>query len=150
VAGPRTSGGARRSQRDIAPGFVERTSGRGNCLRNARKRRRWRYVRGHFSHDRRPSVLRSGAAACAEARRLSGPDQAAIPLERALAGLGPEIENWDLQAALWWSLLLAERFSVVEAALESLRERVNRSGISRALVAVYSTLGLLKFRLGAL
>jgi hypothetical protein len=38
----------------------------------------------------------------------------------------------------------------VEAALESLRERVNRSGRSRALVAVYSTLGLLKFRLGAL
>jgi hypothetical protein len=76
-------------------------------------------------------------------------DQAAIPLERALASLGLEIENWDLQAALWWSLLLAERFSVVEAALESLRERVNRSGRSRALVAVCSTLGLLKFRLGA-
>ena len=38
----------------------------------------------------------------------------------------------------------------MEAALESLRERVNRSGRSRALVAVYSTLGLLKFRLGAL
>ena len=34
--------------------------------------------------------------------------------------------------------------------MESLRERVNRSGRSRALVAVYSTLGLLKFRLGAL
>jgi DNA-binding CsgD family transcriptional regulator len=76
--------------------------------------------------------------------------QAAIPLERALASLGSEIENWDLQAALWWSLLLAERFSVVEAALESQRERVNRSGSSRALVAVYSTVGLLKFRLGAL
>ena len=38
----------------------------------------------------------------------------------------------------------------MEAALKSLRERVNRSGRSRALVAVYSTLGLLKFRLGAL
>ena len=76
--------------------------------------------------------------------------QAAIPLERALVSLGLEIENWDLQAALWWSLLLAKQFSVVEAALESLRERVNRSGRSRALVAVYSTLALLKFRLGAL
>jgi DNA-binding CsgD family transcriptional regulator len=77
-------------------------------------------------------------------------DEAARPLERALAATGAQVGNWDMQAALWWSLLTAERFSAVEAALELLRERVDRSGSSRGLVAVYSTLGLLKFRLGAL
>jgi DNA-binding CsgD family transcriptional regulator len=77
-------------------------------------------------------------------------DDAALPLERALAAIGVQIENWDMQAALWWSLLTAERFGVVEAALASMRERVDRSGSSRGLVAVYSTLGLLKLRLGAL
>jgi DNA-binding CsgD family transcriptional regulator len=97
-----------------------------------------------------PAVVLAVAQGMAAIMTGQRADQAAIPLERALASSGPEIENWDLQAALWWSLLLAERFSVVEAALESLRERVNRSGSSRALVAVYSTLGMLKFRLGAL
>jgi DNA-binding CsgD family transcriptional regulator len=77
-------------------------------------------------------------------------DEAALPLERALAGVGAQADNWDMQAALWWSLLAAERFNAVEEALESARERVHRSGSSRGLVAVYSTLGLLKFRLGAL
>jgi len=38
----------------------------------------------------------------------------------------------------------------VEAALEPLREQVDRSGGSRGLVAVHSTIGLLKVRLGAL
>ena len=38
----------------------------------------------------------------------------------------------------------------MEATLASLRGRVDRLGSSRGLVAVYSTLGLLKFRLGAL
>jgi DNA-binding CsgD family transcriptional regulator len=77
-------------------------------------------------------------------------EEAALPLRRALADTGAQVENWDMQAALWWSLLAAEQFSAVEAALEPLRERVDRSGSSRGLVAVYSTLGLLKFRLGAL
>jgi DNA-binding CsgD family transcriptional regulator len=77
-------------------------------------------------------------------------DEAALPLERALAVTGAQIENWDIQAALWWCLITAERFGVVEAALETLREQVDRLGGSRGLVAVYSTLGLLKLRLGAL
>jgi DNA-binding CsgD family transcriptional regulator len=77
-------------------------------------------------------------------------DKAALPLERALAALGTQAEDWDMQAALWWCLLTAERFGTVEDALAPLRERVDRSGSSRGLVAVYSTLGLLKLRLGAL
>ena len=77
-------------------------------------------------------------------------DKAARPLECALAIMGGEVQNWDMQAALWWCLLTAERFGTVEAALASLREQVDRSGSSRGLVAVYSTLGLLKLRSGAL
>ena len=77
-------------------------------------------------------------------------DEAARPLERALTSMGPPNENWDTLAALWWCLLTAERFDVVADAVESARERADRSGSSRGLVAVYSTLGLLNFRLGAL
>jgi DNA-binding CsgD family transcriptional regulator len=76
--------------------------------------------------------------------------EAAQPLERALDTIGVQVEDWDTQAALWWCLLTAERFATVEAALRSLSKQVDHSGSARALVAVYSTLGLLKFRLGAL
>ena len=55
-------------------------------------------------------------------------DDAALPLERALTAMGVQMENWDMQAALWWSLLTAERFGAVEAVLTPMRERVDRSG----------------------
>jgi DNA-binding CsgD family transcriptional regulator len=77
-------------------------------------------------------------------------DEAARPLERALTSMGASIENWDMLAALWWCLLTAERFDAVADAVESARERANCSHSSRGLVAVYSTIGLLNFRLGAL
>ena len=77
-------------------------------------------------------------------------EEAALPLERALASIGAQVKDWDTQAALWWCLLTAERFGTVERALRSLVKQVDHSGSSRALVAVYSTLGLLNFRLGAL
>jgi len=77
-------------------------------------------------------------------------DETALLLETALASMGSESDDWDMQAALWWSLITAERFNTVDTALRSAIERVDRSGSSRGLVAVYSTLGLLKFRLGAL
>jgi DNA-binding CsgD family transcriptional regulator len=76
--------------------------------------------------------------------------ETARTLERALAATGGRVENWDMVAALWWSLITAERFGAVATALGALREQVDRSGSSRGLVAVYSTLGLLKLRLGAL
>src|SRR5262249_47902325 len=75
---------------------------------------------------------------------------AAGPLEAALAADELASESWDTRAALWWSLVTAERFGRVEAVLEAARARVDRSGSARGLVAVYSTLGLLKYRLGAL
>jgi len=76
--------------------------------------------------------------------------EAARPLQAALAGANPNVESWDLRAALLWSLVTAEQFSDVETALVPLRSQAERSGSSRGLVAVYSTTALLKFRLGDL
>jgi len=75
---------------------------------------------------------------------------AAIPLQSALSGAAAQIENWDTRAALLWSLVTAERFQTVETALELMVAEAQRSGSARGFVAVYSTLALLKLRLGAL
>jgi DNA-binding CsgD family transcriptional regulator len=77
-------------------------------------------------------------------------EEAAVPLESALSRIAGHVENWDTCAALQWSLVTAERFETVETALEPLIAEVQRSGSARGLVAAYSTLGLLKLRLGAL
>jgi len=78
-------------------------------------------------------------------------DQAVRPLRAALAGVSAnDMEGWDMRAALLWSLLTAEQFDAVEAALMPLREQADRSGSSRGLVAVYSTAALLKLKLGDL
>jgi len=77
-------------------------------------------------------------------------DEAAQLLEAALAEASDSVESWDLRAALLWSLLTAERFSAVEAALAPLRTQADSSGSSRGLVAVYSTTALLKLKLGDL
>jgi ATP/maltotriose-dependent transcriptional regulator MalT len=77
-------------------------------------------------------------------------DEAAAPLEEALARAAPRAENWDTRAALLWSLVTAECFNPVELALGPMIAEVQRSGSARGLVATYSTLGLLKLRLGAL
>jgi DNA-binding CsgD family transcriptional regulator len=76
--------------------------------------------------------------------------EAAVPLEVSLGRAGVGTENWDTRAALLWSLLVAERFAAVQDALEPMLAEVRRSGSARGLVACYSTLGLLKLRLGAL
>jgi DNA-binding CsgD family transcriptional regulator len=77
-------------------------------------------------------------------------DEAARPLQAALAGVSASTESWDMRAALLWSLLTVERFDTVETALVQLREQADRSGSSRGLVAVYSTAALLKLKLGDL
>ena len=77
-------------------------------------------------------------------------DEVAIPLESALSLARAQAENWDTSAAVMWSLVTAERFHTVETALEPMVTEVQRSGSARGLVATYSTLGLLKLRLGAL
>jgi DNA-binding CsgD family transcriptional regulator len=71
-------------------------------------------------------------------------------LEKTLTCSGPEAGNWDTRAALLWVLVAAERFGAVEESLGPMLEQVHRSGSARGLVAAYSTLGLLKLRLGAL
>jgi DNA-binding CsgD family transcriptional regulator len=77
-------------------------------------------------------------------------DAAARPLEEALSRAPPRAENWDTRAALLWGLVTAERFDSVERALGPMIAEVHRSGSARGFVAVYSTLGLLQLRLGAL
>ncbi len=74
----------------------------------------------------------------------------APPLEAVLRRSSLAVENWDTRAALLWVLVAAERFGAVEEALEPMLGQVRQSGSARGLVAVYSTLGLLKLRLGAL
>ena len=77
-------------------------------------------------------------------------DEAAAPLEQALVRSAARAENWDTRAALLWSLVAAERFDAVASALDPMVAEVHRSGSARGLVAIYSTLGLLELRLGAL
>jgi DNA-binding CsgD family transcriptional regulator len=96
------------------------------------------------------------AEALAVARCMAGllagrpAEHAAVPLEAALAGAPARAENWDTRAALLWSLITAERFAAVERALPAMLAEARRSGGARALVATYSSLGLLELRLGAL
>jgi DNA-binding CsgD family transcriptional regulator len=77
-------------------------------------------------------------------------EDAAGPLEEALSRAPPRAENWDTRAAMLWTLVAAERFDSVENALGPMIAEVHQSGTARGFVAVYSTLGLLKLRLGAL
>jgi hypothetical protein len=76
--------------------------------------------------------------------------QIAALLEEARQRAGPAAANWDTRAALLWVLVVAERFGTVEESLKPMLEQVHRYGSARGFVAAYSTLGLLKLRLGAL
>jgi len=76
--------------------------------------------------------------------------QIAALLEETLERANPEAENWDTRAALLWVLVVTERFGLVEKSLEPMLTQVHRCGSARGFVAAYSTLGLLKLRLGAL
>lgn len=71
-------------------------------------------------------------------------------LEEILVHAEPAAENWDTRAALLWTLVTGERYDAVESALAPMLTEVHRSGSARGFVAVYSTLGLLKLRVGAL
>ena len=79
------------------------------------------------------------------------PDAAALgSLDDALVAAAPAASNWDTRAALLWTSITAERFESVEAALPAMVEAAERSGSARGLIATYSSLALLKLRLGAL
>ena len=62
----------------------------------------------------------------------------------------PAARNWDTRAALLWTLIIAERFGPVEAALPAMIEAAVLSGSARGLIAAHSSLGFLKLRMGAL
>jgi DNA-binding CsgD family transcriptional regulator len=108
--------------------------------------------------ERLASRSLSGTAveACAVAQGMSmvlagrPAEEAVAPLEDALSRAAPAAENWDTRAALLWSLVAAERFDAVEKSLGPMVDEVHRTGSARGFVAVYSTLGLLRFRRGAL
>jgi DNA-binding CsgD family transcriptional regulator len=112
----------------------------------------------HLAAAAGESVAVAQAMAMLLAGRPAG--QIAAPLERALLETalraqtqtcsGPGAVNWNTRAALLWVLVAAERFGAVEETLGPMLEQVHRCGSARGLVAAYSTLGLLKLRLGAL
>jgi len=102
----------------------------------------------------RPLEAASEPAAVAQAMLLllagRPAGQIAALLKDALARAGPVTRNWDTRAALLWVLVVTERFGVVEESLKPILAQVHRGGSARGFVAAYSTLGLVKLRLGAL
>jgi DNA-binding CsgD family transcriptional regulator len=79
-----------------------------------------------------------------------GAEEVGAALEEILMQADPAAENWDTRAALLWTLVTVERYDAVQSALGPMHTAVQRSGSARGFVAAYSTLGLLKLRLGAL
>jgi DNA-binding CsgD family transcriptional regulator len=123
------------------------------CLHDARRASRAGPALARLSGRRLSgSAAEAHAVARGMALVLGGApvEQAAAPLDAALEQAGAGAENWDTRAALLWSLITAERFEAVETAIEPMLADVRRSGRARGLVAVYSALGFLKLRLGAL
>ena len=87
--------------------------------------------------ERLSSRSLTGSAAEALARRAGDGDGArragrrrrpALRWRQALSRAGSRTENWDTRAALLWSLIAAERFETVEAALEPMVAEVHRLG----------------------
>ena len=121
-------------------------------LHDARRASRGRPVLARLGSRRPEAASEPFAVAQAMTMLLAGrpAGQIAALLEETLQRAAPAVENWDTRAALLWVLVVAERFGTVEESLKPLLAQVHRSGSARGFVAAYSTLGLLKPRLGAL
>jgi len=121
-------------------------------LHDARRASRVAPVLARLSSRRIRGAGEPVAVAKAMATLLAGrpAGQIAAPLEKALERAEPEAGNWDTRAALLWVLVVAERFGTVEESLGPMLAQVHRCGSARGFVAAYSTLSLLKLRLGAL
>ena len=121
-------------------------------LHDARRAPRVAPVLARLRSRRLEAASEPFAVAQAMALLLAGQPagQIAALLEETLQRAGPDVENWDTRAALLWVLVVAERFDTVEESLKPMLEQVHRCGSARGFVAAYSTLGLLKLRLGAL
>ena len=121
-------------------------------LHDARRADRVAPVLARLGSRRKEAASEPFAVAQAMTMLLAGrpASQIAALLEDTLARADPEAENWDTRAALLWVLVVAEGFGTVEESLKPMLAQVHRCGSARGFVAVYSTLGLLKLRLGAL
>ena len=121
-------------------------------LHDARRAPRVASVLARLGSRRPDAASEPFAVAQAMGMLLAGrpAGQIAALLEETLERAAPGVENWDTRAALLWVLVVAERFGTVEESLKPMLEQVHRCGSARGLVAAYSTLGLLKLRLGAL
>jgi DNA-binding CsgD family transcriptional regulator len=121
-------------------------------LHDARRASRVRPVLARLGSRRPEAASEPVAVAQAMAMLLAGrpAGQVATLLEDTLRRAGPAAANWDTRAALLWVLVVAERFGTVEDSLTPMMAQVHRTGSARGFVAAYSTLGLLKLRLGAL
>ena len=121
-------------------------------LHDARCASRVRPVLARLGSRRLKTASEPFAVAQAMTMLLAGgaADQIAELLEETLEHTAPGVENWDTRAALLWVLVVAERFGTVEESLKPMLAQVHHSGSARGFVAAYSTLGLLKLRLGAL
>ena len=121
-------------------------------LHDARRAPRVAPVLARLRSRRLEAASEPVAVAQAMAMLLAGRPAAQIAalLEETLRRAGPSAANWDTRAALLWVLVVAERFGAVQESLKPMLEQVHRCGSARGLVAAYSTLGLLKLRLGAL
>jgi len=121
-------------------------------LHDARRADRVAPVLARLGSRRPQAASEPVAVAQAMAMLLAGrpAGQIAALLEQALERAGPDAGNWDTRAALLWVLVVAERFGTVEESLGPMLDQVHRRGSARGFVAAYSTLGLLKLRLGAL
>jgi DNA-binding CsgD family transcriptional regulator len=139
---------------DADPGLAARLEGElVVCgLHDARRADRVAPVLARLGSRRTEAASEPVAVAQAMTMLLSGrpADQIAALLEETLERTGPEAANWDTRAALLWVLVVAERFGTVEESLQPMLAQVHRDGSARGFVAAYSTLGLLKLRLGAL
>ena len=105
---------------------------------------------------RRPPPDPETAEALAVARAMAGvltgrlTAEAAGSLDDALRAAEPAAANWDTRAALLWTAIIAECYATAEQALPAMAEAATRGGSARGLIAVYSSLGFCKLRLGAL
>ena len=99
-----------------------------------------------------PETAEALAVARAMAGVLTGQltAEAAGSLDDALRTAEPAAANRDTRAALLWTMIIAERFQEVDGALPAMAEAAARGGSARGLIAVYSSLGFYKLRLGAL
>jgi DNA-binding CsgD family transcriptional regulator len=121
-------------------------------LHDARRAPRVAPVLARLGSRRTKAASEPVAVAQAMTMLLAGrpAGQIAALLEDTLARAGPDAGNWDTRAALLWVLVTAERFGTVEKSLTPMLAQVHRGGSARGFVAAYSTLGLVKLRLGTL